>query len=311
MGRAQAASVSRLSLWQRMVQHRSLYLLVLPGVLYFVVIKILPIWGLSLAFAEYNPFQGLWKSTWVGTKYFKDLFSSEQFWLMTRNTMVINLMSLFLYFPLPIVLSLLLNELYHSSFKRIAQSIIYLPHFMSWVVIVSLTLFFFSLDIGLLTKILIEVGIEPVPIISDPNLFWFLITGQVIWREMGWGTIIILAAIAGVDPQLYEAATLDGASRWRQTLHVTLPGIAPTVVVLLILRLGRMADVSLEQILLMQNPILYSVSEVYDTYAFTQGILRGQTSIGVSVGLFKSVLNMALVLASNALIKKSGQEGVL
>ncbi len=132
-----------------------------------------------------------------------------------------------------------------------------------------------------------------------------------IWRELGWGTIIILAAIAGLDPQLYEATAMDGASRWKQMVHVTLPGIAPTVVVLLILRLGRMADVSLEQILLMQNPILNDVSEVYDTYAFTQGILRGQTSIGVSVGLFKSVVNMALVVASNILIRKTGQEGLL
>jgi putative aldouronate transport system permease protein len=306
-----ATQATKTSLANRIFQHRYLYLLVLPGALYFVVIKILPIWGLSLAFAEYNPFQGFWKSQWVGGKYFKELFGSQQFWLMTRNTLVINLMSLVLYFPLPIVLSLLLNEIRHSAFKRLAQSIVYLPHFMSWVVVVSLTLFFFSLDVGLLTKVLIEIGIEPVPIISDPNLFWLLLTGQVIWREMGWGTIIILAAIAGVDPQLYEATAMDGASRWKQMLHVTLPGIAPTVVVLLILRLGRMADVSLEQILLMQNPILYNVSEVYDTYAFNQGIMRGQTSIGVSVGLFKSALNMALVLASNFLVKKTGQEGVL
>ncbi len=160
---------SKGSLGTRIFQHRYLYLLILPGVLYFVVIKILPIWGLSLAFAEYNPFQGLWKSTWVGGKYFRELFSSDQFWPMTRNTLVINLMNLCLYFPLPIVLSLLLNEIRHSSFKRLAQSIVYLPHFMSWVVVVSLTLFFFSLDIGLLAKILIEVGIEPVPISIGPE----------------------------------------------------------------------------------------------------------------------------------------------
>lgn len=301
------------SLWGKIYDSRYLYLLLLPGLLYFIVVKIFPIWGLSIAFVEYNPYggiAGILKSQFVGFANFIEVFSDKMFVPMLRNTFIINILGLVFCFPLPIVLSIMLNEVRHNRFKKISQTLLYFPHFVSWVVVVSLTLFFFSADIGLINKFLGTLGMDKLLIMSNPDFFWGLITGQVMWRETGWSTIIVLAAITGIDPQLYEAAVIDGANKWKQIRHIMIPSIAPTIVVLLILRLGHMADVSLEQIILMQNPLLYDVSEVFDTFAFTQGVTNGFISIGVAVGLFKSVVNMIFVVSANTIITKLGQDGI-
>lgn len=298
---------------RKIYDSRYLYLLLLPGLIFFIVVKIFPIWGLSIAFVEYNPYggiAGILKSQFVGFSNFIEVFSDKMFVPMLRNTFIINLLGIIFCFPLPIVLSIMLNEVRHNHFKKITQTLLYFPHFVSWVVVVSLTMFFFSADIGLINKFLVTLGMDKILIMSNPNFFWGLITGQVMWRETGWSTIIVLAAITGIDPQLYEAAVIDGASKWKQIIHVTIPSVAPTIVVLLILRLGHMADVSLEQIILMQNPLLYEVSEVFDTFAFTQGVTNGFISIGVAVGLFKSVVNMIFVVSANTIITKLGQDGI-
>ncbi|SDO34538.1 putative aldouronate transport system permease protein [Paenibacillus sp. yr247] len=294
----------------RMLQYKYMYLLALPGIVYFILFKFVPMWGLLLAFKDYNPFDGFLGSTWVGTKNFEKLFTDNFFYIMLRNTLGINLIGLIFMFPVPIVLALMLNEIRHEAFKRINQSIVYLPHFLSWVVVASMTFFVLSSDVGIVNKLITGAGHESVAFLSNPNYFWGLITVQSMWKEAGWGTIIFLAAMAGVDPQRYEAAVVDGASRWRQIWHITLPAIRSTIIILLILRLGHIADVGFEQLLLMQNPLVRSVSEVFDTYSYTYGILNGQISIGVTVGMFKGVVGLVFVLTANYIVKKLGHEGI-
>jgi putative aldouronate transport system permease protein len=298
------------TLWKRMSMYKYMYLLALPGILYFIIFKFVPMWGLLLAFKEYNPYSGFSGSEWVGFKYFTELFADANFYVMMRNTFAINIFGLIFLFPIPILLALMLNEVRHEAFKRFNQSIVYMPHFLSWVVVASMTFFILSTDVGIVNKIISGMGHETISFLSNPNYFWGLLTAQSMWKEAGWGTIIFLAAMAGVDPQRYEAAVVDGANRWRQIWHITLPAIRPTIIILLILRLGHMADVGFEQILLMMNPLVLSVAEVFDTYAYTHGILKGQISMGITVGMFKGVVGLVLVLVSNYIVKKLGHEGI-
>jgi putative aldouronate transport system permease protein len=280
------------------------------GVIYFFLFKFLPVWGLLLSFQDYSPFKGFFGSTWVGFKHFSNLFQSEQFYTMARNTFVISIFNLVFHFPVPIVLALMLNEVRHELFKKLNQSVVYLPHFLSWVILVSLTFFVFSSDIGIINKLIVASGNDPILFLSEPKFFWILLTLQNIWKDAGWGTIIFLAAIAGVDPARYEAAVIDGASRWRQIYHITLPAIRPTIIILLILRLGNMADVGFEQVLLMMNPLVNSVAEVFDTYSYTQGIVGGKISVGIAVGMFKGIVGLILVVSANQIVKKLGYEGI-
>ncbi|KAB8133582.1 sugar ABC transporter permease [Gracilibacillus oryzae] len=305
-----ASSSKSNAMFKKLIRYRYIYLLVLPGFLFLIIFKFIPMWGLILSFQEYNPFQGILGSEWVGFKNFTDLFSSDQFYMMFRNTLLINIFSLVFYFPLPIILALMLNEVRHEVFKRVNQSIVYLPHFLSWVVVVSMTYFMLSADVGVLNKLLNQLGMDQIALMSEPKLFWILLTLQSIWKDAGWGTIIFLAAIAGVDPQRYEAAVIDGANRLRQIWHITLPAIRPTIIILLILRLGSMMDVGFEQVLLMYSPVVRDVAEVFDTYAYTQGILRGQISVGVTVGMFKGIVGLILVVAANRIVKRFGYEGL-
>ncbi|MEJ8304030.1 sugar ABC transporter permease [Saccharibacillus sacchari] len=303
----QAHSVS---LWSRIVKHRTIYLLMLPGLLFFIVFKFGPLWGLLLAFKDYNPYLGFAASEWAGFDHFTALFADPNFYVMLRNTLAINLLGLVFNFPVPIVLALMLNEIRHETFKRINQSIVYMPHFLSWVVVASMTYFILSADVGIINKIIVSWGGESVSFLSQVNYFWAMITAQSVWKEAGWGTIIFLAAMAGVDPQRYEAAVVDGANRWKQIWHITLPAIRPTIVILLVLRLGNMFDVGFEQVLLMMNPLVMSVAEVFDTYAYTRGILQGNVSVGVAVGMFKGIIGLLLIVTANRIVKKMGQEGI-
>jgi len=298
-------------LWSQIVLHRYFYLLMLPGILYFLIFRYVPMWGLVIAFQDYNPFAGVFGSEWVGFAHFIDLFTYDYFYTLLRNTLVINFMSLILYFPIPIILALMLNEIRHEVFKRVNQSIVYLPHFLSWVVVAGLTFFMLSTDVGAINKILNSLFGITIPFLSSDKFFWLIITFQSIWKDAGWGTIIFLAAIAGVNTSLYEAAVVDGASRWRQIWHITLPAIRNVIVILLILRLGNMMDVGFEQILLMLNPLVMNVGDVFDTYAFMQGILRGDTSIGVAVGMFKGVVGLVMIIGANWLSKRFGNEGIM
>ncbi|RAU96133.1 sugar ABC transporter permease [Paenibacillus sp. YN15] len=297
-------------LWLDVRRDRYLYLLAFPGLLFFLIFKYVPMWGVTIAFQNYSPYQGMFKSDWVGLEHFISFFSNPDFLLLFRNTMAINLMSLILFFPLPIVLSLLLNEIRREGYKRLVQSIVYMPHFLSWVIISGLTFMLFAKGEGLVNNLLEAAGFERMNFLTNPNGFWLMLTMQSIWKEAGWGTIIFLAAIAGVDPQLYEAARMDGAGRIRQMWHVTLPAIRNVIIILLILRLGHMMDVGFEQVFLMYNGAVSQVAEVFDTYVYRVGIQQGQFSFSTAAGLFKSLVGLALVVGSNALAKKLGQDGI-
>ncbi len=294
----------------RLIRHQWCYVLAAPTLLYLLIFKYAPMWGIVLSFQDYNPFRGFWDSEWVGLAQFRNFFAYEDFWVLLRNTLAINLLNLLLFFPLPIVLSLMLNELRSGLLKRMTQSIVYLPHFLSWVVVVSFTYMLVSTDYGLINKGLVHLGREPESLLTNPDYFWLMLTAQSIWKEVGWGTIIFLAAIAGVDQQLYEAARIDGAKRLRQIWHITLPAIRGTIVILVILRMGSMLDVGFEHVLLMLNPLVQPVGEVFDTYVYKRGLLSGQFSYGTAVGLFKSVASLLLVVTANQLAKRFGHGGL-
>ncbi|WP_199614147.1 ABC transporter permease [Paenibacillus alkalitolerans] len=292
------------------IRDKYLYLLVLPGVLYFLLFKYVPMWGIVIAFQEYSPYMGVFNSEWVGLDHFVRFFSNPDFMLLFRNTMMISLLNLLFFFPLPIVLSLLLNELNHEVFKRVIQSIVYLPHFLSWVIIAGISFLLLSQSSGIINMIIESLGYSRFDFLTNADTFWGLLVLQNIWKETGWGTIIILAAITGVDTQLYEAAKIDGASRWRQVWHITLPGIRSVILVLLILRLGHIMDVGFEQVFLMSNGAVAHVADVFETYVYRNGIQQGQFSYSTAVGLFKSVVGLILVILANRLAKRIGEEGV-
>jgi putative aldouronate transport system permease protein len=298
------------SIWKRIKRDRALYVLGLPGIVFFILFKYVPMWGVVIAFQDYSPYQGILNSTWVGLKHFERLFSNPDFFLLLRNTLAINALNLVFFFPLPIILSLLMNEIRHVVFKRTIQSIIYLPHFLSWVIIAGLSFLILSQGDGVVNKLLVEAGFEKIDFLTNPDLFWVMLTIQSIWKEAGWGTVIFLAAMASVDPQLYEAAKMDGAGRMRQAWHVTLPAIRSVIVVLLILRIGHTMDVGFEQVFLMMNGPVSNVAEVFDTYVYRLGIRQGQFSFTTAVGLFKSVIGLILVIIANRLAKRFGEEGV-
>jgi putative aldouronate transport system permease protein len=298
------------SFWKAVSKNRYLYLLALPGIIYFLIFKYLPMWGIILSFQNYSPFAGVLNSPWVGLDHFKRFFANPDFYILFRNTMAISLLNLTFFFPLPIVISLMLNELRSEAYKRVVQSIIYLPHFLSWVIIFSLTFLMLSQSEGIINKMFVYFGFEKYPFLTNPNIFWIMLTSQSIFKEVGWGTIIFLAAIAGVNPQLYEAAKIDGATRLRQMWHVTLPAIRTVIIILLILRLGDIMEVGFEQVFLMYNGAVSNVAEVFDTYVYRVGIQQGQFSYSTAVGLFKSLIGLVLVIFANTMAKKFGEEGV-
>ncbi|TDF92383.1 sugar ABC transporter permease [Paenibacillus piri] len=287
-----------------------LYLLITPGVLFFLIFKYVPMWGVIIAFQDYSPYLGVMESQWVGFEHFIRFFSNQDFYLLFRNTMAISLLSLIFFFPLPILLSLLLNELRNEVYKKWIQSIVYMPHFLSWVIIAGITFLLLSQSSGVVNKMLVSFGFAKYDFLTNENNFWALLTIQNIWKETGWGTIIFLAAIAGVDPQLYEAAKMDGANRIRQAWHVTLPAIRSVIIVLFILRLGHIMDVGFEQVFLMMNGAVSNVADVFETYVYRLGIQQGQFSFSTAVGLFKSVVGLILVIVANKLAKRFGEEGV-
>ena len=300
----------RASLWRRMVNYRQLYLLAVPGLLFYLIFRIAPMWGLSLTFVDYSARLGVFGSPFVGLKNFADFFSNRFFGMMLRNTITFSGMNLLLYFPIPILLALLINEARSTHFKRIVQTVVYMPHFLSWVVVAGLTFFLLSTDVGIINKIIRQSGGQVRSYMTDKAMFKWIILGQNIWKEAGWGTIVFLAAITQIDPGMYEAAIIDGAKRHQQIYYITLPCIVPTVVTLFIIRLGSALDVSFEQVLLMKNALVRDASEVFDTYAYYVGIQRGNFSTAVVVNLFKGVVSMALVILSNRAIKALGQDGI-
>ncbi|MDG0813967.1 ABC transporter permease subunit [Cohnella rhizosphaerae] len=300
-----------LTVWNRQLRKQGwLYLLVTPGILYFVIFKYLPMTGLVIAFQNYQPFLGIAHSKWVGLKHFDRFIHEPAFWMLMRNTLVLSLYNIVFFFPLPILIALMLNELRIQWMKRVIQTVIYIPHFMSWVVVVGLAYMFFTTQDGIVNNWLSMGGADPIPFLGSDGWFRPMITLEVIWKETGWGTIIFLAAISGVDPGLYESAKLDGANRFRQMWHITLPAIRSTIIILAILRLGSFMENGFEQIFLMLNSLNRDVGEVFDTYVYTSGVLQGNFSYSAAIGLFKSVISLVLVVAANYGARKWGEEGI-
>lgn len=298
-------------LWRDLLRYRWLYVLLLPGLAYFLVFKYLPMYGLTIAFKDYVPFLGYSGSEWVGLKHFQDLFTGPDFNRLMFNTLLLALLTIVFVFPAPIVVALMLNELRLNVLKRSVQSLIYIPHFLSWTIVASLTYLLFSVEFGVIANWIHGlVGGQKVDYVAQAEWFRPLIVLQLLWKQTGWGTIIYLAALAGIDNQLYEAARVDGAGRWRQFWHITLPSIAPTVVVMAILTSGNLLDSGFEQIWLMTTSLNRDVADVFDTFVYYVGITQGAFSYATAVGLFKGVVGVLLIFGSNALAKRLGQRGL-
>ena len=287
-----------------------LYLMMLPGLVYFIVFKYGAMFGLITAFQDFRLTKGIMGSKFVGLEHFIKFFQSNKFGTLFINTMRLAICNIIFFFPLPIIISLLINELRSKKYKSVIQGIIYIPHFVSWVVVASVVVELFNTQDGAITQMLNNAFGTNINILSNPSTFVGLITGEQMWKEFGWGTIIFLASLAGVDMQLYEAAKIDGANRWQQTLHVTLPAMKATIIIQLILRMGSFLNTGFEQILLALNSSNRTVGEVFDTYVYQTALQNGKISYGTAIGMFKSVVGLILVVTVNKIAKKAGEEGV-
>jgi putative aldouronate transport system permease protein len=284
--------------------------MILPGLLFFIIFKYIPMAGLVIAFQDFDPFSGFSGSAWVGLDHFQRLFTDPDFWLLLRNTLILSALNLFFFFPAPIAVAVLLNEVGKAWFRKTVQTVIYMPHFLSWVLVVSITVLLFGTQDGGINNLLASMGYNRIELLTDPHYFRLLYTAQNIWKEAGWNAIIFLAALAGIDPTLYEAAVMDGANRWKQVWHITLPALKSTIIILFILRLGQVLDLGFEHILLLQNPVNLNVADVFDTYVYRSGVLQGNFSYSTAVGIFKSAIGLVLIVSANKLAKLFKQEGV-
>ena len=287
-----------------------IYLMILPGLLYFLIFRYAPMGGLIIAFKDYDPFAGFLNSAWVGLDQFKRLFAERDLLKLLSNTLSLSLLNLIFFFPAPIIIALFLNEVRVKVFRRTIQTVTYMPHFVSWVVVVSITVLLFGTQDGALNQWLVNNGMNRMEIMTKSAFFRPLYVFLNIWKETGWSAIIFIATMASVDPSLYEASVVDGASRIQKIIHINLPALKSTIIILFILRLGSVLDSGFEFIYLLQNPLNMPVSDVFDTFVFRVGIQNGQFSYTTAIGLFKSVVGLILILGADWLAKKAGEEGV-
>jgi len=303
------ANIRRKSFGQYLKENYALYLMCIPGLIYVIGYKFLPLIGLQLAFKKYNMFAGnglldsMFKSKWVGLTHFEKIFHSDEFWLLLNNTVSISLLKMVILFPLPILLAILMNEMHSIRFKRSVQTLIYLPHFLSWVIIHGIFSTLLS-NSGVINNFLVSVGLPRISLYTDPKLFRSLLIFTEGWKESGWGAIVYLAALTSIDPQLYEAATVDGANRLQRMWHVTLPGIVPVISLMLLLRVGGILAAGTEQILVMYNPAVYNVADVLQTYIYRVSLGKLDFSTGTAMGLFESIVGFLLTVSCNGLSKK-------
>lgn len=291
------------------IRNWKLYLLVLPVVLYYILFCYKPMYGALMAFVEYVPGRSVFECDWVGFKYFEQFFESVFFWRLLKNTLTISITSLLVGFPMPIILALLLNEVKSKAFSKTVQTISYLPHFISMVVICGMIKEFTAAD-GIITDIVVALGGEGGALLNNPKMFVPIYVLSDVWQQVGWNSIIYIAAITSVDQSLYEAAQIDGAGRIRQTWSITLPSILPTIMILLIMRIGSLLNVGFEKIILLYNPAIYDTSDVISTYVYRKGILEYNFSYSTAVGLFNSVVNLILVVSANYLSKKTTESSL-
>ncbi|MEK0312600.1 ABC transporter permease [Cohnella sp. 56] len=296
-----------------MARQRYLYFMSVPFICWLVVFCYVPVWGWLMAFQKYKPGKSILNQTWVGLEHFRALFADPGFYLVLRNTLAMSVMGLVVGFTVPVVFALLLNELRGSTFKRTVQTVSYLPHFVSWVVVAGLVSKMLSIDGGPVNELLLWLGLidEPVQFMAKGNWFWSIVTVSDMWKETGWNSIIFLAAMAGIDQEQYEAATVDGAGRLRRMWHITLPGIRPTFMVLLILSIGHLISIGFEKQFLLGNALVSDYSQVLDLYALDYGIGMSRYSFGTAIGIFNSVVGIFLVLTANGIYKRITKESVI
>lgn len=289
--------------------NKSLYVMILPVLVYYILFCYKPMYGVIIAFKNFIPGRGILGSPWIGLQNFTDLFTGPYFSRILGNTMVISLSTILFGFPAPIILALLLNEIQNGVFKKTVQTITYMPHFISLVVVCGMILEF-TRDSGFITHVLHVFGFPLKTMMNDPKLFVPVYVISDIWQTVGWGSIIYLAALTGIDPQLYEAAEIDGAGRWKQMCHITLPGIMPTILIMLILRMGGIMNVGFEKIILLYNPATYPTADVISSYVYRMGLQNFQMSYATAVGLFNSVINFGFLIVSNWMSRKFNDSGL-
>lgn len=310
MGKAEKApALSTKTTRKRIWEYREVYLMLLPVALYYIIFKYVPMFGNIIAFQDYRITKGIFASKFIGFEHFRSFLNDVYFWRLLRNTVVLNLYGLVLAFPAPIILALLLNEVRNVPFKRTVQTITYMPHFISAVIVAGMVLDFVSPS-GLINALLNAIGIESKPFVTDPSYFYGIYTAMDIWQGIGWGSIIYISALSGIDAELYEASAIDGASRWQQTLKITLPCLMPTIAICLIMRVGQMLSTGFERIILLYNPAIFETSDVISTYVYRKGILGAEYGYSAAVGLFNSIINFALLVFSNWFSKKATGSGM-
>lgn len=291
-------------IYHKMWKNRELYLLVLPALVFLFIFRYGPMYGIQIAFKDYNFLKGITGSEWVGLKHFRLLFTDAEFPRVVRNTILISLYKLFIGFPAPIILALLLNEIKNSLYKRTVQTISYIPHFISWVVISGIFIDLLSPNTGIINEVVKMFGGDPIFFLSSSKWFRSILVGTGIFKGIGWGSIIYLAAITSIDPQLYEAAIVDGAGRFRRIWHITLPSIRSTMVVLLIIRIGHMMSAGMQQVLMLYNPNVYDVGDIIDTFVYRIAFNQMRFSFTTAAGLFKSIVACILIVMANKFSKK-------
>lgn len=296
-------------LGREMVKYRWLYFLLIPGILFFAIFKYVPMYGLKIAFMDYNQYDPA-KSTWVWFDQFIKLFSRQSFLPVLRNTIVISLLKLLIGFPIPVILALMMNEMRSLKFKKVSQTLLYLPHFISWVILAGIIMTLLDPDNGLITQLIYQLTGERVMVLTSQKWFVPMLIVTDIYKGMGWGTILYFAAISGIDPQLYEAASIDGAGKWKQVLNITLPSIVPTIVVCFIMNCGNILNAGFDQIFMLYTSHVYDVADVIDTYVYRMGIVNSDYSFSTAAGMFKSVVAFLLIIIVNKIAKKTGNEGL-
>ncbi|CAN7448098.1 ABC transporter permease [Paenibacillus sp. LjRoot56] len=291
-------------------KHKYLYYMIFPVILYYLIFHYVPMYGAIIAFKDYRIAEGFLHSPWVGFDHFTSFFQSYYFWRLIRNTLLLNVYMLLISFPAPIIFALLINEIVGQRFKRIVQTITYLPHFISMIVVCGMITQFLARE-GFITDFLVWLGMERQVLLAHPQYFRSIYIISDIWQGVGWGSIVYLAAITGINPDLYEASRMDGANRWKQTLHITLPGILPIIVILFILKIGHMLDVGFEKIILLYNPNTYETADMISTFVYRKGLEGSfEFSYATAVGLFQAAVNFILLIMANRISKKVSENSL-
>lgn len=287
--------------------NKPLVIMFIPVAMYFVIFKYIPMLGIVIAFKDYNMTDGIWGSPWVGWDNYRYIFSSPQMTGVIRNTLMLSLMNVLIGFPFPVILAILLNEVRRIWFKKWVQTLVYLPHFLNWVIVGGLIIMVFAQETGIVNHVVRQLTGEAYPFLYN-KLSWLTIyVGSTIWKGAGWSAIIYMAALTSIDLNLYEAANMDGASKWRQIWHITLPGIRATVVLMFILNIGHVMDVGFDQVFVLQNSMVSDISEVISTWNYKFGLGTGEFSYGTALGLFESLIGLSLVLVTNSIARKYDQ----